>query len=328
MIHRLLNIAATIHLTYACVGCGNYNSVEHHGGKDAFHVVAYEASPEQRDAGAWGSMQIGGVTLRQERDLSVVLVFPSGRRERVRMNTAPPTAAVVEVAGFVDRWQPPPPLGFVEYVHLLPAALAEDMRRKEEPYATDATRIAFALLSADHVPVCGAFRTNAFHGSIRLTREEWMTLFTALAERTRPAGSSAGIIRDGRFLGVGIVEGLHGTGDGPDFSQLRITLSSYLPKPQINRCDLHRLALVQVCAQATSVGPTGPASPHVRVTVTASGPATDLSGGRLLRPITLTQNDPKCVIALRVSGPVRAMEGQASTWAIEPADVWLVQAQP
>jgi hypothetical protein len=217
----------------------------------------------------------------------------------VRMNTDPPSAAVTNLAAFVDTWQPPPPLGFIAYAHLLPAALAEDLRRKAEPYATDAARVAFALLSADHVPIRGAFGTTAFYGRIRLTPEEWKMLFTALAERVRPAGSSAGITRNTRFLGIGIVEGLHGSGDGPQFPPLRVTLSLQLTRDEIRRRDLSRYALVSIVARLAP-DQEGPSAARLwLVTVSPIGPANDLRGGTLVVP----------AIYVRLSGPVRSCRG-------------------
>jgi hypothetical protein len=253
-------------------------------------------------------MQIAGVTLRQERDLSVVLAFPSGRRERVRMTPVPPSGAVMDLFAKVDPWRPPPPLGFVAYAHLLPAALAEDMRRKEEPYVNDATRVAFALLATDYVPVRGVFGNTSFYGWIRLTREEWTTLFTALAERVTPAGSSAGVVRDGRFVGVGVIEGLAGTGDGAEFSPLRITLSGRRSPEEIRRLDLTRYALVSVEAQF--VPDNGrPGTRRWQVNVSPVGPATDLRGGTLLPVVLRIAGPPATAPSVRLGGLVQTRRG-------------------
>ena len=80
---------------------------------------------------------------------------------------------------------------FIEPVHRLPSVLAADIRGRQLPDSKDALRAGWAMIANDHVAVRGQWKGWRFAGWLRLSDDEWLTLFDAVRQASiPPAGSS------------------------------------------------------------------------------------------------------------------------------------------
>ena len=172
-------------MVLVCGGCVNEGTIQ----TSEYGLHVYEGGhPAKPRTGETDSVSVVGLRIVRNADRSLVLVFPSGRREN--LGTAPPSSPPPDTLMFLFTSP------FVlESIHQLPAVLSADVRRRQEPDSTDAFRAAWALLAADHIPIHGQSDRFRFVGWIRLTNTEWTMLFDAvhdskIAPATSPAGSS------------------------------------------------------------------------------------------------------------------------------------------
>ncbi len=104
------------------------------------------------------------------------------------------------------------------------------------------------------------------------------------------------------WIGVGLVTGLHGHGDGPDFGPLVHTLAA-LEKNGGGHVDPADAALVTMTANVATAGDT------IKVDVCSVGPSDDLRDGYLIESALLPP-DPHAPRQSRVWGPLTIPDPQ------------------